>query len=77
MFRRRTNQRRYSPEQTTHWLSWLAIALTRDNQAVFYLENLDFGWLPTRTERLRRALESAGHFVLFVDETSYDSRTRL
>jgi hypothetical protein len=34
-------------------------------------------WLPTRTERLRRALEWAGHFVLFVDEASHDSRTRL
>ena len=34
-------------------------------------------WLPTRTERLRRALESAGHFVLFVDETSHDARTSL
>jgi hypothetical protein len=27
-------------------------------------------WLPTRTERLRRALEAAGHFVLFVDGTA-------
>ena len=26
-------------------------------------------WLPTRTERLRRTLEAAGHFVLFVDGT--------
>jgi hypothetical protein len=24
-------------------------------------------WLPTRTERLRRSLEAAGHFVMFVD----------
>lgn len=34
-------------------------------------------WLPTRTERLRRALESAGHFVLFVHEDPDDTRTRL
>jgi hypothetical protein len=27
-------------------------------------------WLPTRIERLRRALERAGHFVLFVDEAN-------
>ena len=25
-------------------------------------------WLPTRAERLRRALEGAGHFVLLVDD---------
>lgn len=29
-------------------------------------------WLPTREERLRRALEAAGHFVIFVDETTRD-----
>ena len=31
-------------------------------------------WLPTRTERLRRALEAAGHFVLFVDRTTHDDQ---
>jgi hypothetical protein len=30
-------------------------------------------WLPTRTERLRRALEEAGHFVLLVDEREHTS----
>jgi len=25
------------------------------------------GWLPTRPERMRRMLEAAGHFVMFVD----------
>jgi hypothetical protein len=29
-------------------------------------------WWPTRTERWRRALEAAGHFVLFVDSAEHD-----
>jgi hypothetical protein len=29
------------------------------------------GWLPTRPERLRRALEASGHFVLFVNRTGH------
>jgi hypothetical protein len=32
-------------------------------------------WLPTRTERLRRDLEAAGHFVLLVDGTTHDHET--
>jgi hypothetical protein len=31
-------------------------------------------WLPTHTERLRRALENAGHLVLFVDGTTRKER---
>jgi hypothetical protein len=33
-------------------------------------------WWPTRTERWRRALEAAGHFVLFVDDAEHESRER-
>jgi hypothetical protein len=51
MFRRRGSGRRYSPDQTTRWLSSLARNLTRNNQTVFYLENLDFAWLPTRAQQ--------------------------
>lgn len=52
MFRRRGGKSRYSEEQTTRWLSSLASTLTRNNQTVFYLENIEFEWLPTRAKQL-------------------------
>jgi hypothetical protein len=51
MFKRRSAETRYTQEQTVHWLSCLASALTRNSQTVFYLENLRVQWLPTRTQR--------------------------
>jgi hypothetical protein len=47
MFRRRLGKRRYNSEQTMRWLSSLTGTLTRNNRTVFYLESLDFEWLPT------------------------------
>jgi hypothetical protein len=32
-------------------------------------------WWPTRTERWRRSLEAAGHFVVFVDTTVFADTT--
>jgi hypothetical protein len=32
-------------------------------------------WWPTRTERWRRALEAAGHFVVFVDNAEHKERS--
>lgn len=32
-------------------------------------------WWPTRTERWRRALEAAGHFVVFVDHPEHQERS--
>jgi len=51
MFQRKASQGHYMPEQTKHWLSRLAKTLTRNNQPVFYLENIDYSWLPTRTQQ--------------------------
>src|SRR6266568_5570795 len=51
MFSRRTSKRRYNSEQITGWLSFLACTLTRNNQAIFYLETLDYDSLPTRLQR--------------------------
>jgi DNA polymerase III delta prime subunit len=57
MFKRRSANIRFQPEQTTHWLSWLASSLSRNNQTVFYLETLRIEWLTTRRQRwLARAL---------------------
>ena len=35
----------YTPEQTTHWLAWLARQMKQHNQTVFYLEQLQPDWL--------------------------------
>ena len=48
VLRRRAVEPRYSPEQTVHWLSWLATNMEQRAQTVFYLERLQFDWLPER-----------------------------
>src|SRR5437868_1442541 len=40
MLKRRSKETRYTPQQTVHWLWFLAAALMRLDQTVFYLENL-------------------------------------
>jgi hypothetical protein len=51
MFKRRSAETRYTRRQTLSWLCWLARELIRNEQTVFYLENLSEEWLPTRRER--------------------------
>lgn len=51
MFLRRSGVQRYTPDQTMRWLSYLARTLTRKNQPLLYLENLDFDWMPTRVQQ--------------------------
>jgi len=51
MFKRRSIEARYSPKQTISWLRWLASALIRRQQTVFYLENLSEKWLSTRLQK--------------------------
>jgi hypothetical protein len=46
MLRRRAAERRYTPEQTVQWLSWLADQMANHGQTVFYLEQLQLDWLP-------------------------------
>ena len=46
MFRRRGVDRRYTPQQTIHWLTWLAWQMVRHSQTVFYIERLQPNWLP-------------------------------
>jgi len=47
MFARRCGDKCYSDLRTRHWLGWLARALTRQDQTIFYLERLQPEWLPT------------------------------
>jgi hypothetical protein len=46
MFKRRAATSPYTPQQTRHWLSWLAGAMVSHNQTVFYLERMQPDWLP-------------------------------
>ncbi len=43
---------RYTPEQTKRWLSWLARQMKQENQTVFYPEQMQPDWLPSRRSRL-------------------------
>ncbi len=45
MLKRRRAQTRYTPEQTTHWLSHLAGQMRRQSQSIFYLEQMQPDWL--------------------------------
>jgi DNA polymerase III delta prime subunit len=57
MLQRRGAKEQFSGEQTRQWLSSLAGIMTKTGQTVVYLENLDFSWLPTRTQQwLARAV---------------------
>jgi hypothetical protein len=47
MFRRRGIEKRYSLEQTTHWLAWLAHKMSQHAQATFLIERMQPTWLPT------------------------------
>jgi hypothetical protein len=53
----------YSPEQATHWLSWLAARMLERGQTVFYLEKMQPDWV-TRRNWLYRWL--AGTVVALV-----------
>ena len=50
MYARRGNFR-YTPSQTTQWLSWLASQMSAHNQAMFLIEKMQPNWLPNRTWR--------------------------
>jgi eukaryotic-like serine/threonine-protein kinase len=50
VLRRRAADNRYTPEQTTHWLSWLAGQMANRGQTVFCLERLQIDWFPVRLQ---------------------------
>ena len=54
MFRRRGVDRRYTPQQIIHWLTWLAWQMARHSQTVFYIERLQPDWLPGEKRRAVR-----------------------
>jgi hypothetical protein len=51
MFYRRRAEVLYTPEQTQHWLTWLATQMTRSGLTIFYIEWLQLVWLPNRCQQ--------------------------
>src|SRR6266849_3834468 len=45
MLKRSGASKRYKPEQITHWLTYLAGQMKRQNQTVFYVEQMQPDWL--------------------------------
>jgi DNA polymerase III delta prime subunit len=56
MFARRSVEMRYTREQTTHWLAWLAREMRRQEQPIFLLDRLQPEWLPSRVARVQYVL---------------------
>ncbi|NUT94125.1 MAG: NACHT domain-containing protein, partial [Saccharothrix sp.] len=50
---------RFTPAQTRRHLSWLASAMDRHHESVFYPDWVQLSWLPTRALRVRAALGPA------------------
>lgn len=48
MFKRRQVNDEYHPEQTIHWLAWLAQNLSKHAQTVFVIERMQPSWLPDK-----------------------------
>ncbi len=51
MFKRRSPDARYNLEQTVKYLRWLARQLHQSNQKEFYIEFMQFDWLPVYLSR--------------------------
>jgi DNA polymerase III delta prime subunit len=51
MLRQRGAEGRYTPEQTTRWLSWLAQQMAQHNQSTFFIERMQPDWLFGRLAR--------------------------
>ncbi len=52
MFKRRGKALLYPRQQTIQWLAWLASAMTRHNQTVFYLEWMQPNWLSSKWQQM-------------------------
>lgn len=52
MLKRRGADPRYTPQQTKHWLAWLAGKMAQHFQTEFFIEGLQPTWLATTTQRL-------------------------
>jgi hypothetical protein len=51
VLKRRSVQSPYRPQQTIHWLGYLAQQMKQQSQTVFYIEHMQPGWLMKRWQR--------------------------
>ncbi len=51
VFVRRKRVTQYTKDQTLSWLAWLARQLLKFHQAAFYIERMQFDWLPAEQSR--------------------------
>ncbi len=51
MSRYRSGDKEFAPEDTLHWLSWLASMMERQNRTMFFLESMQPSWLPNTGHR--------------------------
>jgi NACHT domain/TIR domain len=66
LFNRRGITTNYTPEQTTHHLTWLARQMVRDDQMGFYIEQMQPDWLPSSgAYRLYRGITTVIFAMLF------------
>src|SRR5260370_834632 len=63
MLQRRGTSKRYAPEQTTSWLSWLASQLVWHKQTAFYIEQLQIDWLPPHRFRWLKLCSGMGCII--------------
>lgn len=64
MFMRKGTAKRYTCEQTTKRLAWLANQMRRHEQMTFFIEQLQFDWLPSRAvERWYTMLDWGGSLI--------------
>ena len=48
---KRLGDERFSKEETSHWLSWLARRMSQHGPTIFLIERMQPDWLPTRAQR--------------------------
>jgi serine/threonine protein kinase len=51
VLKRRSGRSPYQPQQTIHWLGYLAQQMKQQSQTVFYIEHMQPGWLTKRWQR--------------------------
>src|SRR5207249_632813 len=66
MFHRRAKTTPYTREQTEHWLTWLARAMQRNHQSIFYLEWIQPDWLPGQWQQRLVTLLTVVMLILVV-----------
>lgn len=59
--RRYSKRRRYSPEESLHWLSWLASTMKTQGHSIFYIDWMQTEWLPEKRDQIRVATAASGY----------------